>query len=447
MSARQEAIEAVRRMAHPLRTADDLAGVLDAIGEAETVLLGEASHGSREFYRLRAAITQRLIEAGRCDAVAVEADWPDALHVSRHVQRGEGGPEALACFERFPRWMWRNREVERFIQWLALRNAARDASSAAVGFFGIDLYSLRGSMDAVLRFLSQTDPEGAQRARARYACFDHVAEDAQRYGYAATLGLRPSCEDQAVQQLTELLGRAADHLRRDGSADDDELFYAQQNARVVRNAEAYYRSMFQGRVSSWNLRDTHMADTLVALREHLRARLGRAPRIAVWAHNSHLGDARATEMGEGGELNVGQLVRERRAELGPAFLLGFTTHAGTVAAAHQWDEPPHHMTVRPSHPDSHERLLHDALPATFWLPLDGNEGMRDALHVNLLERAIGVIYRPDSERMSHYFRADLPRQFDGVIHVDESHAISPLDPPHHWPKHEPALPDTFPSGL
>ncbi|WP_119155745.1 erythromycin esterase family protein [Caldimonas tepidiphila] len=448
MSARTDAIEAVRRAARPLRSAADLGFVVEAIGDAETILLGEASHGTREFYRLRALITQRLIESGRCDAIAVEADWPDALQVSRHVQRGRGGPEALQCFERFPRWMWRNREVERLVQWLAAHNASRGGEGRApVGFFGIDLYSLRGSMDAVLRFLAQADPEGAKRARERYACFDHLAEDAQRYGYAATFGLRPSCEEQAVQQLTELLGRAAEHFRHDGSADDDELFYAQQNARVVRNAEAYYRAMFQGRVSSWNLRDTHMADTLLALREHLGARLGRAPRIVVWAHNSHLGDARATEMGEGGEINVGQLVRERRAELGRSYLLGFTTHTGSVTAAHDWDEPPQHMKVRPSHLDSHERLLHDALAADFWLPLDGQSEVRDALHMQLLERAIGVIYRPDSERVSHYFHADLPRQFDALIHVDETHAVAPLDPPCDWPHEDEKVPETYPSGL
>ncbi|HEY4542280.1 MAG TPA: erythromycin esterase family protein, partial [Noviherbaspirillum sp.] len=277
--------------------ARELDPVLEAIGDAEVVLLGEATHGTREFYRYRTRISQRLIAERGFDAIAVEADWPDALVVDRHVRgdqdsaHGDDARQALSSFERFPRWMWRNEETVSLVRWLGTHNRRQDASHRC-GFFGLDLYSLRRSMQAVVAYLEQVDPEAAHRARHRYACFDHLADDPQRYGYTTSFGLRPDCEDAVVEQLMQMERQNYGQL---AASDHDEAFFAEQNARVAQNAEAYYRAMFQGRHTSWNLRDTHMADTLAALRDHLSMRKGRPARIVVWAHNSHIGDARATE--------------------------------------------------------------------------------------------------------------------------------------------------------
>jgi len=315
----------IRDAAHPLTGAkDDYDPLLDLIGDARVVLLGETSHGTHEFYRERARITRRLIEEKGFDAVAVEADWPDAYRVNRWV-RGISDDrtalDALTGFERFPRWMWRNRDVLEFVDWLQGNNESQ-VQDQRIGFYGLDLYSLFASMEEVVRFLERVDPEAASRARYRYSCFDAFGEDTQAYGYAAEFGMTRSCEDQAVQQLVELQRRVAELAQRDGSISEDEVFYAEQNARLVRNAEVYYRTMFRGRVSSWNLRDRHMAETLEALITHLE-RKGRPTRIVVWEHNSHIGDARATSMGDMGEWNVGQLARERFGN--EAVLVGFST--------------------------------------------------------------------------------------------------------------------------
>jgi erythromycin esterase-like protein len=436
----------IQRHARPLRDIADVSAIVDDIGDASLVLLGEATHGTDEFYRLRAAISQRLIEEKGFDAVAVEADWPDALQVSRYVAgdvRVRRLDEALGGFERFPRWMWRNEAVRDFVQWLRAHTAAKASPDRAVGFFGLDLYSLRDSMHAVIDYLDGIDPAFAEEARKRYDCFDSLATDPQRYGYAARYGAIDGCEREAVRQLREMLSRSAELLQHDGPQSGDELFYAQQNARVVRDAERYYRSMFQADSSSWNLRDTHMADTLEALRRHLAARHGRPAKIVVWAHNSHVGDARATEPGEEGQLNLGQLVRQRATALGETFLLGFTTHSGTVTAAPDWDEPAHPRRVVPSHADSVERLLHDAALGIAYVPL--RRELREAMSEDRLQRAIGVIYRPDTERVSHYFGARLAEQFDGVVHVDDTHAVVPLDAPTRWQRS--SAEETYPSGL
>ena len=448
---RQQQLDAIRAHAQPLRDLDDVAPVVDAIGDARLVLLGEASHGTREFYRLRGELTRALIETRGFDAVAVEADWPSALRASRWAQGGGSDRsvrEALGDFERFPRWMWRNHEVAHWLAWLRGHNQQRGDRAAPVGFFGLDLYSLRESMDAVVRYLEGVDPEAAQRARARYGCFDDLADEPQAYGHAVTFGLRPDCERGVLQQLTELCRRAADRLTHDTSAGPDELFYAQQNARVVHNAENYYRTMFGGRTDSWNVRDQHMAETLGLLADHLEAQRGRPARIVVWAHNSHIGDARATDAAEREQLNLGQLVRERATPT-DTFLLGFTTHAGSVTAAHDWDLPAERRTVLPSRPDSIERLLHDSGLDRFLLRTrDAPDAVRRALEVPRLERAIGVVYRPDTERWSHYFEAVPARQFDAVVHLDTTTALTPLDAAAEAGTTEPAAePETFPSGL
>src|SRR5688500_914074 len=331
--------------------------------------------------------------------------------------------------------MWRNTDVLQLVSWLRAHNEARGDEAAQAGFYGLDLYSLNLSMRAVLEDLDKVDPEAARRARYRYACFEHFGEDPQAYGYAASFGLSGSCEQEVVAQLVELRRAAADYARRDGRVAADELFYAEQNARLVQNAERYYRAMFEGQVSSWNQRDRHLAETLEALARHLE-RPGRPARIVVWAHNSHLGDARATEMGEGGELNVGQLVRERYER--EAVLVGFTTYTGTVTAASDWDGPAEKKRVRPALPGSWEAVFHATGLPQFLLPL---RGRRD-LAASRLERAIGVIYRPETERSSHYFLARLCAQFDAVLHFDETEAVRPLERAA-LPHPEPA--ETFPS--
>lgn len=449
----QANLNALRQQAVPLRMEDDLDEVLDHIGDASLVLMGEATHGTRDFYRLRADLSKRLIVERGFDAIAVEADWPDALQVSRFVQldgSDQTADQALSGFERFPQWMWRNDEVIDLVYWMRLHNQHVADAAQRIGFYGIDLYSLHKSMQAVVHYLDKADPDAARRARERYSCFDHVAMDPQRYGYLTSFGLRPDCEAEAVRQLAELTAQAQQHLSKAGGKIPDELFYAQQDARVAQNAESYYRAMFSGRDESWNIRDTHMADTLDALCAHISHRKGRPARLVVWAHNSHLGDARATEMGRGGQLNLGQLMRERHGE-GAVYLLGFSTYEGTVTAASDWEAPAQLQRVRPALADSVEALLHavsgdgQSQMPRFLLPIRGRPAVQLALPRSLLERAIGVVYRPETERVSHYFDADVARQFDALIHVDHSSAVKPLESSPHWAMED--LPETYPSGL
>jgi len=435
----------VRHAAHTLRgEPDDFTPLLDRAREARFVLIGEASHGTHDFYRVRAEITKRLIREQGFSAVAVEADWPDAYRINRYV-RGAGedtdATDALGGFRRFPQWMWRNADVLDFIGWLRAFNEERRVEDR-VGFYGLDLYSLHASMEAVLKYLRVVDPEAAKRAAQRYACFDRFGLDPQAYGYAASVGLSPTCENAVIAQLVELRAAAADYASRDGRIAADDLFFAEQNARLVRNSEEYYRAMFAGRVSSWNLRDRHMAETLDALVTHL-GHPDRPAKIVLWAHNSHLGDARATELSEGGELNVGQLVRSRHGHM--ALLVGFSTYDGTVTAAHDWDGPAQRMTVRPALEGSYEALFHRAGGPNFLLDLHADADATAALMTPRLERAIGVIYRPSTERQSHYFYATLPEQFDVLLHYDRTRAVEPLERTARWEKGE--FPETYPSAL
>jgi erythromycin esterase-like protein len=434
---------AVAEAAHPLTGADgDLDPLLELVGDARFVLLGEATHGTHEFYRTRAVVTRRLIEEKGFHAVAVEGDWPDCLRVDRYV-RGRGadaaGVEALADFRRFPAWMWRNADVLDFVGRLRDRNE-HVGREAAVGFHGLDLYSLHASAESVLAYLDKVDPDAAGRARTRYGCFERFGEDPQDYGYSMSLGLKSGCEDEVVRQLADLQRSRAAYLSRDGHAAEDEFFFAEQNARLVRNAETYYRTMFHGRVSSWNVRDRHMAETLDALARHLDQRHGRS-KIVVWAHNSHVGDARATYMSAIGELNIGQLVRERWGD--DAVLVGFTTYAGTVTAASDWGADAERKRVRPALPGSYEQVFHASGVPRFLLTLRGG-GVR-GLDGERLERAIGVVYRPQTERSSHWFESRLPRQFDAVLHFDETRAVEPLERTAEWERGE--APETFPTGL
>ena len=442
--AQNALIDALRRNLQALTgAASDYDDLLKLIGPAHFALLGEASHGTREFYRERCGITRRLITEKGFNAIAVEADWPDAWRVNRYVRGLPGDDDAasaLAGFKRFPAWMWRNTEVRDFIEWLRAYNAGREPAQQT-GFYGIDLYSLFASIQEVLAYLDREDAEAAQRARYRYSCFDHAAEDSQAYGYAASFGMAPSCEDGVVQQLREMTRRALD-LSAASGLERDEAFYAQQNARLVRNAEEYYRTMFRARTSSWNLRDSHMVETLQALDRHLTTD-GKPPRIAVWAHNSHLGDAGATEMNDRGEWNVGQLMRERHD--GDAVLIGFSTHHGWVTAASDWGEPPQRKRVTDGLPGSWEDLFHQSGSGRFLLNLRDSAELRALAEPQRLQRAIGVIYRPDTERQSHYFYTRLARQFDAMIHIDETSALEPLDKSVAWNTGE--APETFPSGM
>jgi erythromycin esterase-like protein len=409
---------------------------------ASIVLIGEATHGTQEFYRIRADLTRALVHERGFGIIAVEADWPDAYRVNRWVRLlgvDDTAESALDDFTRFPRWMWRNREVVRFLRWLRAENSARDAAER-VGFYGLDLYSLHRSMTRVVEYLEQVDPSAARRARDGYACFDAFGEDVQRYGYLASLDLGQSCEDEVVDQLLDLRRRAAEYARRDGRIAADDYFAAEQNARVVCDAEAYYRAMFRGGAESWNVRDRHMMATLESLVDRA-VETGTPARAVVWAHNSHLGDARATGLAALGELNLGQLARERFGDRCCA--IGMTTHHGEVTAARDWDEPAALRVVRPSLPNSYERLFHDTGVAAFAVPLD-RRTLAQALIGPRLERAIGVIYRPETERASHYFAARLPGQFDAVVHVDRTRALEPLEK---WGRHETDLPETFPTGV
>jgi erythromycin esterase-like protein len=414
------------------------------VGNSRFVLIGEASHGTHEFYRIRAEITKRLIREKGFSAIAIEADWPDAYRVNRYVQ-GRGADsdatQALGGFKRFPQWMWRNADILEFTGWLRAYNDATQAPRK-VGFYGLDLYSMHASMEAVLSYLRVVDPQAALRAQQRYACFEQFGESPQAYGYAATAGLAPSCENEVVAQLIELQKSAAAYATRDGRLASDDLFFAQQNARVVLNAERYYRAMFGNRASSWNLRDRHMAATLDALIAFLEFDR-RSPKIVVWAHNSHLGDARATEMADRGEMNVGQLVRERWGRA--ALLVGFSTYSGTVTAASDWDAPAERKTVRPALEGSYEALFHETGLRNFFLGLRGNSPAVLGLRQPRLERAIGVIYRPETERLTHYFHARLPHQFDAVFHYDVTRAVEPLERTGVWEQGE--LPETYPSEL
>lgn len=437
--------ETIRNHAHPLTGAPtDYDSLLKQIGDARFVLLGEASHGTYEFYRERARITRRLITEKGFSAVVAEADWPDTYRVNCYVRGADehkNADEALGGFNRFPTWMWRNNVVVEFVEWLRAHNA-QCADEARAGFYGMDLYSLHASIEAVLAYLDTTDPEAARRARQRYSCFEHFGEDVQAYGFATSLGSAEPCEGAVVSQLVELQRKASEYSDDDSNASDDRLFHAEQNARLVKNAEEYYRSMFRGRVSSWNLRDSHMADTIDELAVHLERKSATPPKIVVWAHNSHLGDARATEMGEMGEWNVGQLVRDRYSA--DAYLVGFSTYTGEVTAASDWDSPPRRKSVRPGLAGSYEVAFHETGIPNFMLNLQQPD-IAAALRKPLLERAIGVIYRPETERMSHYFQARLSDQFDTIIHFDETTALQPLERTAAHDTNEP--PETYPSGV
>jgi erythromycin esterase-like protein len=398
--------------------------LLDRIGDARFVLLGEATHGTHEFYRERAILTERLIVEKGFDAVAVEADWPDAQRVNRFIQ-GRGHDEypedALAAFRRFPKWMWRNRDVRDLVTWLR-------TNSPGVGFYGLDLYGLHASIDAVVDWLSLVDPAAARRARERYSCFERFGVDTETFALGSG-PLGASCQNEVALQAAETSEILREQGLYDPSHESEELFDIEMNTQMIKAAEEYYRNMSMGGAVTWNLRDRAMADTLAAIAEHLDHKWGRASKIVVWEHNSHLGDARATEMAADGEINVGQLLRERYGR--DVFSVGFTTYDGLVTAAPDWGAKAARIAVRPAIPNSHELLLHFAAEGigsenVVVLP-DERGRLPDVLRTERLERAIGVIYRPQTERISHWFRARLADQFDALVHLDRTSAVEPLE--------------------
>jgi erythromycin esterase-like protein/predicted phosphoribosyltransferase/predicted alpha/beta-hydrolase family hydrolase len=413
-------LDRLRLAAEPLPDIDDdaFADAFDRFADARVVLLGEASHGTREFYRARAAITRRLIERHGFDIVAVEADWPDAAAIDRFVRLRPHRPSPTPMFSRFPTWMWRNTEVDVFVRWMRRHNSTLPQERRAA-FYGLDLYNMRAAMAAVLDYLDEVDPASAAAARERYACLTPWSAEPAAYGRASLTKGYALCEGPVLNILRELVGNAADYVGQDG-----ELFFdAAQNARLVADAERYYRVMYYGSHESWNLRDRHMFETL----EHVLALRGPRSKAVVWAHNSHIGDARATAMGaDRGELNIGQLGRERFGR--EAALIGFGTHAGTVTAASDWDAPAQTMRVKPSRRDSVEALCHDAGIARFLLDLrpGQHESLRRDLREPRLERYIGVVYRPESELVSHYAESSLADQYDGFVWMDETSAVTPL---------------------
>uniref|UniRef100_UPI0038991AB2 erythromycin esterase family protein n=1 Tax=Halovulum marinum TaxID=2662447 RepID=UPI0038991AB2 len=427
--------EMIASTAEPLPRLDDPAfgRFFDRWADRRVVLLGEASHGTEEFYRARAAVTRHLVAQHGFTIVAVEADWPDAAAVNRFVGHHAKQEFEEPAFARFPTWMWRNTAVADFADWMRGHNDGV-APGRRAGFYGLDIYNMRGSIAAVLAYLDAHDPEAARIARERYGCLTPWQRDPATYGRAVLNRGYGNCEDEVVAQLRDLLEKRLDYEARDGHGFLD----AAQNARLVRSAERYYRIMYYGGTESWNLRDSHMFETL----EHLLEARGPEAKAVVWAHNSHIGDARATEMGAvRGEHNIGQVCRERFGI--DAALIGMGTHAGTLAAATAWNGEMEVKRVRPSREDSYERLCHDAGQPRFLLDLAADEPLRRRLLEERLERFIGVIYRPETELRSHYAQACLPRQFDGWIWFDETRAVTPLAPE----RRQPGTPDTWPFGV
>jgi protein-L-isoaspartate(D-aspartate) O-methyltransferase len=417
---------------------DDLEAVnldplLDRIGESRVVLIGEASHGTSEFYRMRARITQRLIEDRGFSIVAAEADWPDAARIDDYVRHRDVPPSEWEAFARFPTWMWRNEEVRAFVDWLHMHNSARPYDFRC-GFFGLDLYSLYISINAVIDYLDDVDPDLAMIARHRYGCLSPWEADPAAYGHAALTRAYRSCERDVANMLVDLFAKRQDPAK----GGEERFFDATRNAKLIAEAERYYRIMYYGSRASWNLRDTHMFETLQAV----MSSFGNHSKAIVWAHNSHIGDASATEMSARGEYNIGELCRRRFCS--QSYHIGFGTDHGMVAAASTWDGPMEVKTVRPSHPQSHERLFHLSNQPGLLLPLrPGRDSeLTDELARPRLERAIGVIYRPETELASHYFEAELSRQFDEYIWIDRSTAITPL--PTGQIK---GVPDTYPFGV
>jgi len=430
--------EHIQQACEPFTAVNDvnLDQLMHRIGDSKLVLLGEASHGTADFYEMRARITQELITKKGFNVIAVEADWPDAAHINHFIHGTEPDPLLESKpFSRFPTWMWANQSVEKFIQWLKKHNQTIKQPENKIGFYGLDLYSLFSSIEVVLNYLEKVDPKTAQVARQRYGCLMPWAKDPALYGQVIITKQYRECEADVLAALQELLKKRLQYSLQDS----EQFFDAEQNARLIANAERYYRTMYYAEANSWNQRDQHMFETLEAILNYR----GDNTKAVIWEHNSHIGDARATDMSARGELNIGQLVRQKYGDA--AYLMGFGTDHGTVAAASEWGGPMEIKQVTPAHKESYERVCHEVKHDNFLLPLKPESlktNTRKQLLTERLERAIGVIYRPETELQSHYFYASLPRQFDEYIWFDETRAVTPITK-----ETLEAVPDTFPFGL
>jgi erythromycin esterase-like protein len=448
-SKSQNLVDLIGRSALPSK---DYTSILRAIGTAKVVLIGEASHGTHEFYKERCEITKKLIIEKGVTFIAAEADWPDAFEINKFV-RGKGAPtleQAFSRFERFPRWMWRNKVMIDFVKWLKEWNDKQTDQTTKVGFYGLDLYSFYESAQSVLHYLKEKDPAAYSRARERYAFFDRYKSDAQAYGYATNFGFDKAREFEVTRELSEMNKKSA--TQQESLREGEDLFAAEINAKVVKNAEEYYRCMFSG--NTWNMRDSHMVETLKEIMDFIETSKqevgGSVAKAVVWAHNSHLGDASATDAAKNKEVNIGQLVREKWGKE-DTFNIGFTTYTGTVSAADEWDGDVKAMNVNQGMAGSYEELFHSVGKEEFLLLFRSNvtgikidKELVNELGKNRMERAIGVIYKPDTERYSHYFNCKLSQQFDCVIHIDTTSALEPLDATSVVNVNEP---ETYPMGL
>ncbi len=384
--------------------------LMEDIGDAQFVLMGEASHGTQEFYQTRMQLSQRLIEEKGFMAIAIEGDWPDVHALHQYIHGNISLHKAYEAFQRFPNWMWANDCLKPFYEWLKQHNST---TINTVGIYGMDLYSLQRSIHALVSYLENHHPELAIIAKEQYACFDCIHVDPQTYGYITSQHIKKSCVNEVIRAFSEIQHHALQFS-------DTDYFFQLQNARLIQHAEEYYRAMFQDHISSWNIRDRHMAETIHCLAEHLQNKHQKPAKIIIWAHNSHLGDARATELSEKGEINLGQLIREQHLK---TYSIGFSTYEGTVTAAQDWDGPHKTKIINPGLHGSYEHLFHELQYPNFILPLRNKPRLDHLLSIQRLQRAIGVIYRPESERMSHYFFTRLPYQFDCIIHFDKTNAL------------------------
>lgn len=433
---------------HPIEgNKTDYDALLDCIADARVVLLGEATHGTHEFYAARAEITKRLIKEKNFTVIGIEGDWPDTYRVNRYVHHkgaDKSAEDALADYKRFPAWMWRNREFVSFIEWLRIHNQSMFEANNMVDVFGLDVYSLHRSIEVVIEELRKIDPKMAQEAEQKYACFD-AYQDPQEYGYIASLFLNKTCHNQVMEQYIALKNKEIAFFKDENLNPEEEKFYIEQNALVIKNAEEYYRSLFgQAPSVSWNIRDRHMMQTVTAIETFKKETTGKEAKMVIWAHNSHIGDARGTQMASYGEINIGQLAKE---QYGPdAVSVGFSTYTGTVSAASAWGADVEKKYVRSALDESIESFFHLSTQDAFYIVLDEDPAIYEFFDTkDYLQRAIGVVYLPQTERQSHYFLAEITRQYDVVIHFDVSHAVEPLDKSTEWEKGE-DVPETFPFG-
>jgi erythromycin esterase len=426
-------VEDAERIAHPLEQNQDLDALIDQIGGARFVLLGEASHGTSEFYSWRARLSQRLIEEKGFSFIAVEGDWPDCYKINRYVKNyenaGQSAYETLQAFDRWPSWMWANWEVAALAEWMRNYN---QRSGRAAGFYGLDVYSLWESMRSVMQYLEKKDPHMAQLAKNAIRCFEPYGENVQAYAWSTRMAPE-SCEDEVIGLLSEMRQNPTRY-----DSDPEAAFNAEQNALVMVNAERYYRAMVRSDLNSWNVRDIHMMETL----NRLMAHHGPESKAIVWAHNTHIGDARATDMARDGMVNLGQLVREEYGEEN-ACLVGFGTHHGTVIAGQAWDAPMEVMGVPDAVEGSWEDVLYQTGRADFFLLLGETRGSK-RFEQERGQRAIGVVYDPNRERYGNYVPTVLPARYDAFLFFAETRALHPL---HLKIEEKNQVPDTYPWGL